>query len=110
MSGSTGIAHLSKLAAQIPKKLQEFRGAVHLKSPVVIGLMSASHFHLFQTRMYHVYITKLLYNVIILNRRELWFSKCLHLRNPWNDNKEVKICRDGQVRHGLHVSILEGPF
>ncbi|KAJ7372913.1 YTH domain-containing protein 1 [Desmophyllum pertusum] len=25
-----------------------------------------------------------------LNRRELWFSKCLHLRNPWNDNKEVK--------------------
>ncbi|XP_022787024.1 YTH domain-containing protein 1-like isoform X2 [Stylophora pistillata] len=31
-----------------------------------------------------------------LNRRELWFSKCLHLRNPWNDNKEVKICRDGQ--------------
>lgn len=31
-----------------------------------------------------------------LNRRELWFSKCLHLRNPWNENKEVKICRDGQ--------------
>ena len=36
--------------------------------------------------------------MICLNRRELWFSKCLHLRNPWNDNKEVKICRDGQVR------------
>ena len=33
----------------------------------------------------------------LTNRRELWFSKCLHLRNPWNDNKEVKICRDGQV-------------
>ncbi|EDO28391.1 predicted protein, partial [Nematostella vectensis] len=32
-----------------------------------------------------------------LNRHDLWFSKCIHLRNPWNDNKEVKICRDGQI-------------
>lgn len=30
-------------------------------------------------------------------RRELPFAKCAHLRNPWNDNKDVKICRDGQV-------------
>ena len=37
--------------------------------------------------------------VVFFNRRELWFSKCMHLRNPWNDNKEVKICRDGQVKH-----------
>ncbi|XP_065640772.1 YTH domain-containing protein 1 isoform X1 [Hydra vulgaris] len=31
-----------------------------------------------------------------LNRREVAFSHCLNLRNPWNENKEVKICRDGQ--------------
>ncbi|CAB4036389.1 YTH domain-containing 1-like, partial [Paramuricea clavata] len=31
-----------------------------------------------------------------LNRKELPFSKCSHLRNPYNDNKDVKICRDGQ--------------
>lgn len=31
-----------------------------------------------------------------LNRKEVAFSKCANLRNPWNENKEVKICRDGQ--------------
>uniref|UniRef100_A0A7M5X6Z6 YTH domain-containing protein n=1 Tax=Clytia hemisphaerica TaxID=252671 RepID=A0A7M5X6Z6_9CNID len=31
-----------------------------------------------------------------LNRKEVTFSKCANLRNPWNENKEVKICRDGQ--------------
>ncbi|KAK3727852.1 hypothetical protein QZH41_001636 [Actinostola sp. cb2023] len=34
-----------------------------------------------------------------LNRQDLWFSKCTHLCNPWNDNKEVKICRDGQPHY-----------
>ncbi|XP_028403643.1 YTH domain-containing protein 1-like isoform X2 [Dendronephthya gigantea] len=31
-----------------------------------------------------------------LNRKDLPFAKCSHLRNPYNDNKDVKICRDGQ--------------
>eukprot|EP00794_Sanderia_malayensis_P007822 gene7822-8671_t len=31
-----------------------------------------------------------------LNRHECPFMKCSHLRNPWNENKEIKICRDGQ--------------
>lgn len=31
-----------------------------------------------------------------LNRKEVRFSACSNLRNPWNENKEVKICRDGQ--------------
>lgn len=31
-----------------------------------------------------------------LNRHECLFANCTHLRNPWNDNKEIKICRDGQ--------------
>jgi len=31
-----------------------------------------------------------------LNRKEVQFSQCTNLRNPWNENKEVKICRDGQ--------------
>lgn len=26
------------------------------------------------------------------------FSVCMDLKNPWNDNKPVKISRDGQVR------------
>lgn len=29
--------------------------------------------------------------------KEVPFSQCTNLRNPWNENKEVKICRDGQV-------------
>ncbi|XP_057298801.1 YTH domain-containing protein 1-like [Hydractinia symbiolongicarpus] len=31
-----------------------------------------------------------------LNRKDVPFSQCANLRNPWNENKEVKICRDGQ--------------
>ena len=29
-------------------------------------------------------------------QKELSFSKVIHLNNPWNDNKPVKIGRDGQ--------------
>ncbi|XP_041437901.1 YTH domain containing 1 L homeolog isoform X5 [Xenopus laevis] len=29
-------------------------------------------------------------------RRELSFTKCVHLTNPWNEHKPVKIGRDGQ--------------
>ena len=29
-------------------------------------------------------------------RKDLTFSKVIHLNNPWNDNKPVKIGRDGQ--------------
>ena len=29
-------------------------------------------------------------------RKDLSFSKVIHLNNPWNDNKPVKIGRDGQ--------------
>ena len=32
----------------------------------------------------------------IFFRKEVPFSQCTNLRNPWNENKEVKICRDGQ--------------
>ncbi|XP_074643625.1 YTH domain-containing protein 1-like isoform X2 [Tubulanus polymorphus] len=31
-----------------------------------------------------------------INRRDLPFSKTMHLQNPWNENKPVKIGRDGQ--------------
>ncbi|KAK3583246.1 hypothetical protein CHS0354_015427 [Potamilus streckersoni] len=31
-----------------------------------------------------------------VNRKELAFTKTTHLHNPWNDNKPVKIGRDGQ--------------
>lgn len=31
------------------------------------------------------------------NRGTLEFSACQDLKNPWNDNKPVKISRDGQV-------------
>ncbi|CAD5116319.1 DgyrCDS5223 [Dimorphilus gyrociliatus] len=31
-----------------------------------------------------------------INRRDLPFSKCAHLQNTWNENKPVKIGRDGQ--------------
>ena len=44
-----------------------------------------------------LFLQRILMSIDTSHRRELWFSKCLHLRNPWNDNKEVKICRDGQV-------------
>ena len=32
-------------------------------------------------------------------RRDLPFSECAHLKNPWNDDKPVKVGRDGQVLH-----------
>ncbi|XP_064604522.1 YTH domain-containing protein 1-like isoform X2 [Liolophura sinensis] len=31
-----------------------------------------------------------------INRKELPFTRATHLHNPWNDNKPVKIGRDGQ--------------
>lgn len=31
-------------------------------------------------------------------RRDLAFTKTTHLHNSWNDNKPVKIGRDGQVK------------
>eukprot|EP00118_Oscarella_pearsei_P012640 m.94726 g.94726 ORF g.94726 m.94726 type:complete len:166 (+) comp36828_c0_seq1:82-579(+) len=33
---------------------------------------------------------------------ELSFGKVAHLKNPWNENKPVKIGRDGQVRQKMH--------
>jgi len=30
-------------------------------------------------------------------RRDLPFSDCAHLKNPWNEGKLVKVGRDGQV-------------
>lgn len=30
-------------------------------------------------------------------RRDLGFGECAHLKNPWNENKPVKVGRDGQV-------------
>lgn len=34
----------------------------------------------------------------IHHRGELDFSACMDLKNPWNENKPVKISRDGQVQ------------
>ena len=34
---------------------------------------------------------------------ELEFSHTLDLKNPWNDNKPVKISRDGQVSPYVHI-------
>jgi hypothetical protein len=31
-----------------------------------------------------------------INRRDLGFGECSHLKNPWNDGKPVKVGRDGQ--------------
>ncbi len=38
------------------------------------------------------------YYVFPLFRGELDFSACMDLKNPWNENKPVKISRDGQVQ------------
>ena len=38
-------------------------------------------------------------NMIVYHHRgELDFSACMDLKNPWNENKPVKISRDGQVQ------------
>ena len=37
------------------------------------------------------------YSVFVPARGTLEFSACQDLKNPWNDNKPVKISRDGQV-------------
>ena len=37
------------------------------------------------------------YIILIFYRKELPFMKTTHLHNPWNENKPVKIGRDGQV-------------
>ena len=42
-----------------------------------------------------------------MSRRELPFGEAMHLRNPWNDGKPVKIGRDGQVRD--HLSFHHPP-
>ena len=34
----------------------------------------------------------------VIFRQDLAFTKASHLRNPWNENKAVKVGRDGQVR------------
>ena len=34
---------------------------------------------------------------IIIFSGAVEFSVCMDLKNPWNDNKPVKISRDGQV-------------
>ena len=39
----------------------------------------------------------ILCSVFIDNRGAVEFSVCMDLKNPWNDNKPVKISRDGQV-------------
>ena len=44
-------------------------------------------------RVYLIH-SSLLYD---LYRGSLEFSVCMDLKNPWNDNKPVKISRDGQV-------------
>ena len=36
---------------------------------------------------------------LIFYRKELPFMKTTHLHNPWNENKPVKIGRDGQVNY-----------
>lgn len=38
---------------------------------------------------------------IVFHRRSLPFNQTLHLINSWNENKPVKIGRDGQVRSKL---------
>jgi len=41
------------------------------------------------------------------------FEKTVHIRNPWNENKPVKISRDGQVQRlftrvaGMHGSTYQ---
>lgn len=47
-----------------------------------------------------MWINKFIYFFCKINlnlRNDLFFSNCNHLTNPWNENKEVKIARDGQV-------------
>ena len=34
---------------------------------------------------------------LLFFRGAVEFSVCMDLKNPWNDNKPVKISRDGQV-------------
>lgn len=44
-----------------------------------------------------------------LCRKELAFTKTQHLHNAWNDNKPVKIGRDGQVEFNFFfVSTANG--
>ena len=38
-------------------------------------------------------------------RGSLDFNGCQELKNPWNDNKPVKISRDGQVMSGTHCML-----
>ena len=34
---------------------------------------------------------------VMVSRRDLQFAETMHLKNPWNENKPVKVGRDGQV-------------
>lgn len=36
--------------------------------------------------------------MVMCIRGAVEFSVCMDLKNPWNDNKPVKISRDGQVK------------
>lgn len=61
---------------------------------------------------YEISSELLAHNLFIIFRKELSFSKTLHLYNPWNESKSVKIGRDGQVCFKkillLHRTICKG--
>ena len=38
-------------------------------------------------------------------RVNLPFQQAQHMGNPWNDNKKLQICRDGQVSKG-HTGVI----
>ena len=48
-------------------------------------------------RLCYVELLYIDYVLSELCRKELSFSNTMHLHNPWNENKPVKIGRDGQV-------------
>ena len=39
------------------------------------------------------------------NRKDLSFTRVMHLYNPWNEGKPVKIGRDGQVSFSYEAPI-----
>jgi hypothetical protein len=44
---------------------------------------------------------------MFVSRRELDFMKTTHLHNNWNENRPVKIGRDGQVLNRIQHNLIK---
>lgn len=51
------------------------------------------------TGLVSIGVNLLIFAIFFFSRKDLSFSNTMHLHNPWNENKPVKIGRDGQASY-----------